>query len=55
MIKLEEYVNPCVHNLLKIFDTRIEASGNDRASVDMSKLLPFYSMDVIGELGVSAL
>ncbi|KAF9508801.1 hypothetical protein BS47DRAFT_207417 [Hydnum rufescens UP504] len=51
MIKLEEYVNPCVHNLLKIFDTRIEASDNDRASVDMSKFLHFYSMDVIGELG----
>ncbi|KAF9508811.1 hypothetical protein BS47DRAFT_1350083 [Hydnum rufescens UP504] len=51
MIKLEEYVNPCVHNLLKIIDSRIEASDNDRASVDMSKFLHFYSMDVIGELG----
>ncbi|KAF9512282.1 hypothetical protein BS47DRAFT_1297939, partial [Hydnum rufescens UP504] len=51
MIKLEEYVNPCVHNLLKILDSRIEASNNDKASVDMSKFLQFYSNDVIGELG----
>lgn len=54
LIVLEQYIEPCIDALYKVFDEKIASSEHGKAHVELQKWLHYFASDAVGELAVCA-